>query len=197
MPSYPLTVDLLPGVDVMTSDYPQRIPYPFDDGHRQGIYGELTNGQRMTAHLPPAIEAAIRGQSQALLRDGRIRAIHRELVIVRVGYLCNCIYEVEQHRSIAVKLGVPKDELDQLAYKHPALAAPEAALIAFVDQLIFKNRPDDSVLSNARCHFTDGEILEVLFVAGNWWTIARLLETCGVPLDQSRIGERPLGKIKQ
>lgn len=190
--------ELLPGVDKMSTDFPQRMPYPEGNENDEGIYGRLTNGQRISGHLPKAIRDGIGAQSSALLRDGQLPPQLREMIIVRVGYHTTSIYEVEQHKSLALKLGVPQTKIDGLACKEVnGLDEAEAAAIAFVDALVTTNRVSDPVLDVARHHFSEGEIIEIIFVTGNWWTLARMLETTGIPVDEGRIGDRPLENIKQ
>lgn len=182
--------ELLPGVAGMTTEVPQRIPFPAGNEEARGVYGRLTNGQRLAGHLPRAIQEGSRALSASLLRDGRLPPSLREMIIVRVGYHTNSVYEVEQHRSLAMKFNVEEKRLDALACKLPPdLSEAESAVIAFVDELITVNRPSDSVLDRVRSHFDDGELLEMIFVAGNWWTLARMLETAGIPLEERRIGD--------
>lgn len=183
---------LLPGVAGMTTEVPQRIPFPTVNQEARGVYGRLTNGQRLAGHLPRAIQEGSRAFSGSLLRDGRLPPSLREMIIVRVGYHTNSVYEVEQHRSLAMKFEVEESKLDALACKlAPDLSEAESAVIAFVDELITANRPSDSVLDRVRDHFDDGELLEMIFVTGNWWTLARMLETAGIPLEERRIGDEP------
>jgi 4-carboxymuconolactone decarboxylase len=182
--------ELLPGVAGMTTEVPQRIPFPTGNQEARGVYGRLTNGQRLAGHLPRAIQEGSRAFSASLLRDGRLPPSLREMIIVRVGYHTNSVYEVEQHRSLAMKFDVEERKLDALACKPaPDLSEAESAVIAFVDELITVNRPSDSVLDRVRSYFDDGELLEMIFVAGNWWTLSRMLETAGIPLEERRIGD--------
>lgn len=187
---------LLPGVAEMTADFPQRIPYPAGNEAQRGIYGTLTNGQRMTGHLSAEIEEGVRSQSRALMGRGALPASLREMIIVRVGYLCNSTYEVEQHLSLAIKCGVPAEKLDALACRNPAgLGDAECAVIDFVDDLVSRNRPRDEILERVLKWFGISAVMEMIFVTGNWWTLARMLETAGVPLDESRIGDRSLDHL--
>jgi 4-carboxymuconolactone decarboxylase len=182
--------ELLPGVAGMTTEVLQRIPFPTGNEEAHGVYGRLTNGQRLAGHLPQAIQEGSRAFSGSLLRDGRLPPSLREMIIVRVGYHTNSVYEVEQHRSLAMKFEVEERKLDALACKlAPDLSEAESAVIAFVDELITANRPSDSVLDRVRSHFDDGELLEMIFVTGNWWTLSRMLETAGIPLEERRIGD--------
>lgn len=181
---------LLPSVADLSAQQEQRIPFPPTDSDEVGVYGPLTNGQRIARHLTPEIVAGISAQSGALLRHGALNPGLRELIIVRTGYQVGCYYEVRQHRSLALRLGVPLEKLDALALVVPqGLSDDETAVIAFVDEIITSNRPTDTTLSNLRARFSDGEILEVVVVTGNWWLLARMLETAGVPLDVGTIGE--------
>ena len=188
----------LPGVSELTAEFGQRIPYPAGNEEEESIYGRLTNGQRIIGHLPRAIQEGIRAQSGALMRDGKLAPPLRQLIIVRVGYHALSIYEVEQHRSVAAKLGVTASKLDAMALRTPdGLGEAETAAIRLVDELVAVSRPSDATLGQARVHFSDGELLEIIFVVGNWWTLARLLETAGIPLDDERIGDRALTQVRQ
>ena len=181
---------ILPGARAMTADVPQRIPYPKGNEEEMGVYGRLTNGQRIAGHLNEKVRQGIASLSGALLRDGSLEPRLREMIIVRTGYHAASLYEVTQHRSLAGSLGVTPETLDALACMSPAGLAPnEQAAIAFVDELLTRNRPGDATLAAVRNHFDDTHVLEMIIVAGNWWMLARMLETAGIPLDQHTIGE--------
>lgn len=183
--------DFLPSVRELSDNQPQRIAYPEGDENATGVYGKLTNGQRIAGHLTPEIHAGMSAQSGSLLRNGSIDPALREMIIVRTGYQTASYYEVAQHRSLAESLGVTIEKLDALACVRPqGLDSAEASVIAFVDELLTINRTSDAVLEAVRAHFTDGQVMEMIFVTGNWWTLARMLETAGIPLDAARIGDK-------
>lgn len=188
---------LLPSARAMRSDHPQRIPYPEGNADDVGVYGKLTNGQRISGHLSAEVKAGIGAQSGALLRNGLLSPALREMIIVRTGYHTASAYEVTQHRSLGASLGVSEAKLDALACVRPAgLEADEAAVIAFVDELLTMNRPNDATVAAVRERFTDGQLMEIIFVTGNWWTLARMLETAGIPIDARRIGDAGLAPAK-
>lgn len=187
---------LLPSVGDLSVEHPQRIPFPPTAAGVEGVYGPLTNGQRIARHLKAEIVAGISALSAALLRHGALEAELRELIIVRTGYQIGSAYEVHQHRSLALRLGVPVAKLDALALVTPeGLTNDEAAVIRFVDEIVTCNRPTDETLSDLRTRLSDGEILEIVIVTGNWWSLARMLETAAVPLDAGTIGE--LGVVSE
>jgi 4-carboxymuconolactone decarboxylase len=186
---------LLASVSELDFNPKLRIPFPLGGEGERGVYGPITNGQRIARHLAPEVLKGVGVLSAALLRDGALDAALRELIIVRVGYLAASAYEVVQHRSLAERLGVSPAKLDTLAcVAPPGLEAHEAAAIAFVDELIARNRTSDAVLNEVRRHFPDGQVLEIIMVTGNWWTLARMLETAGVALDEGKIGEHGVAK---
>ncbi|MFM0234100.1 carboxymuconolactone decarboxylase family protein [Paraburkholderia sediminicola] len=175
----------------MSNQWPQRIPYPLCKEGEIGVYGPITNGQRIARHLAPDILAGIGAQSGALLHRGTLRPSLREMIIVRIGYHTGSAYEVYQHRSLALSLGVPEIKLDALACINPDnLEESERVAILFVDELLTRNRPTDDVVAALRARFSDGQVLEIIAVTGNWWMLAKMLETSGVPLDEEAIGER-------
>lgn len=187
-------VDLLPSVRSMSGDVPQRIGFPAGSAEKTGLYGPLTNGQRIIGHLPVRLQEGIKAQTAALMHAGALPPALREMIIVRTGYRSASLYEVVQHSSLARRLGVSQVKLDALACTVPlGLEPAEHAAIDFVDELVQQSRPGDAALASARRYYSDGEILEIVFVTGTWWTLARMLETAGVPLDEDRIGDRDVG----
>src|SRR5437899_3176540 len=139
--------EILPSALAMKTDFPQRIPYPEGSEDEMGVYGKLTNGQRISGHLKPEVRAGMHAQSGALLRDGALPPGLREMIIVRVGYRTANHYEVDQHSSLGERVGVARQKLVGLAYTDPlGLSEEERAAIAFVDALLTEYVPSDTVL---------------------------------------------------
>jgi AhpD family alkylhydroperoxidase len=179
----------LPAAECLDRIAPQRIPYPSPIQNASGLYGPLTNGQQIARHLTPNVLDGVTALSSALMRHGLLPAALRELIIVRTGYHEGSRYEVDQHTSLAERYGVSRAKLEALAYVEPkGLDPKERAAIKFVDDLLERTRPRDEVLGELREYFGYPEIFEIIFVTGNWWTLARMLETAGIPLDEDRIG---------
>jgi alkylhydroperoxidase family enzyme len=179
----------LPSVACLEGVVSQRIPYPSSIANESGLYGPLTNGQRIARHLTSSVLEGVTAMSSALMRRGVLPPALRELIIVRTGYHAGSRYEVIQHASLAERLGVSRAKLEALAYVEPqGLDPKERAAIRFVDELLERTRPRDEVLGEMNEYFGYPEIFEIIFVTGNWWTLARMLETAGIPLDEDRIG---------
>lgn len=184
---------LLPYVETMHAPRAQRFAFPDICESQEGLYGALTNGQRITHHLHKPVMDGIVGLSGALMKNGLLDACIREIVIVRTGYLTGSAYEVEQHASLATRLGVAQSTLDALKYVVPiGLSAREVATVNFVDELVNNSHPSDSAVLNAQMFFSVPQLFEIIAVTGNWWTLSRILCTSGVAIDEDRIGNRPI-----
>ncbi|WP_183033834.1 carboxymuconolactone decarboxylase family protein [Cupriavidus sp. UME77] len=182
---------LLPSVFELSTTQPQRIPYPADSEGGAGVYGQLTNGQRIGRHLKPEVMTGLGALSGALLRHGALSPAMREMIIVRTGYRTASAYEVIQHRALAVRVGVPEAKLDALACIDPVgLDETERVVINFVDELLIRNRATDTALNGLRDHYSDSQVIEIITVTGLWWSLARIMEAAGVPLDKGTIGEK-------
>lgn len=180
----------LPGAAAMKTEIRQRIPYPADVEDDNSLYGGMTNGQRISGYLNKSVRDGIMAQSGALLKNGDLDPVLRELIIVRIGYTLGSYYEVDQHSSLARSLGVSEEKLLSLACTRPRhLNDSESAMIAFVDGLLQGNEVPDDILSGVQSNFTNGQVLEMIWVTGNWWTLARMLSVAGVPVDEEKIGE--------
>lgn len=184
---------LLPFVHEMDAPLVQRFEYPNTQDAKQGLYGALTNGQRITHHLHKPVLDGIVALSGALMKSGLLDPCIREIVIIRTGYLTGSAYEVVQHRSLAVRLGVAESKLNALAHVTPSgLSDRELATVNLVDELVNTSRPSDDSVSNVLQFFSVSELFEIIAVTGNWWTLSRILCTSGVAIDDDRIGNRPV-----
>lgn len=189
---------LLPGAAAMKTEYPQRMPYPKGNENDVGVYGKLTNGQRISGHLNDTVRNGIHTLAGALLRTGDLDRQLRELIIVRVGYSLGSYYEVDQHGSLARSFGVPAEKVLAMACKAPeGLDEAESAVISFVDELLAGGEVPDKVLADVQAKFTPGQVLEIVWVTGNWWTLARMLTVAGIPSDQRKIGEKGVASKPQ
>lgn len=184
---------LLPHVEKMHVPHAQRFAFPDIPGSQEGLYGPLTNGQRITHHLHKPVMDGIVALSGALMKNGLLDPCIREIIIVRTGYLTGSAYEVEQHASLAACLGVPQSTLEALKYVAPTgLSGREIATVNFVDELVNNSHPSDSSVLDAQRFFSVPQLFEIIAVTGNWWTLSRILCTSGVAIDEDRIGNRPI-----
>ncbi|MGH7804312.1 MAG: carboxymuconolactone decarboxylase family protein [Candidatus Binatia bacterium] len=120
-----------------------------------------------------------------LLFQGSIDHRTRELVILRMGWRTKSEYEFCQHVVIARQTGMPEAEI--LGVREPESYAGfsdvDRAVLALTDELVEGTRVTDETWAVLASAFEPGQLLELVFVAGNWRMFAGFLRSAQVPLD--------------
>lgn len=120
-----------------------------------------------------------------LIFQGTLDHRTRELVILRMGWRTKSEYEFCQHVPIARQVGMNDEEI--LAVRDPAAYAGfsdvDRAVLALADELVDGTRVSDETWAVLAPAFAPGQLLELVFVAGNWRMFAGFLRTAEVPLD--------------
>ena len=109
----------------------------------------------------------------------------RELVILRAGWLSGSAYEWAQHNRIALEAGLTQEEIDRV--KEGGTAAgwsdAEACLLKAVDELLDTKTMSDESWAGINKHFSEEQILDIIFTAGNYALLAMALNTLRVEVD--------------
>jgi AhpD family alkylhydroperoxidase len=163
-------------------------PYPELDAEKEAEY-ELfpINLTRMMLHT----------QGQTLpywkyalsFRNAKIPPLVRERVIVRVGAVADCEYQLVQHKTEALRTGTSPGLLADLVnpqhreFDDPALSAP----VTYVDSMVKNTGARPDALDAVRKHFPDNEVAEITLLAGTYVLCAAFLKSLQVPLDDGPI----------
>ena len=119
------------------------------------------------------------------LLKSSLSARDRELVILRAGWVSQSPYEWAQHNRIALEVGLSQEEIDRV--KIGSVAAEwgqrEKTLLASVDELLETKSLNDKSWDAVTEHFSDAQVLDIIFTAGNYMTLAMALNACGVEVD--------------
>jgi AhpD family alkylhydroperoxidase len=163
-------------------------PYPELDAEKEAEY-ELfpINLTRMMLHT--------QGQTAPYLkyalsfRNAKIKPVVRERVIVRVGAVTGCEYQLVQHKTEALRTGTSQELLADLInperqeFDDPALTA----LVKYVDSLVTNIGAKQDALDAARKFFPDNEVAEITLLAGTYVLCAAFLKSLQVPLDDGPV----------
>ncbi len=171
-----------------------RIPYPELSPEQRAEYRQFPiNANLVGYHLPQNLHGIYRKLGTELLFGGAYDPQLRELVILRVGYLSRCEYELFQHRALCRKLGVPEEKV--AAALRPrlggCLSEKELAVLGLVEDTLLNVRPGDETLASALAHLDASEIAETVLLMGHYMTLARLLEVYGVEIDSDESTVQP------
>ena len=125
---------------------------------------------------------------QFLLNGSTLPPREREIVMLRMGWLCQSEYEWSQHARIAkASAGMTEAEIHRIA------EGPQAAgwsdfdrtLLRMVDELRYDTMISDSTWQALRTKYTDQQIMESLFTPAQYQLVSMALNTLGVQLDSA------------
>lgn len=163
-----------------------RIPYPPLDALSPAKHARafgplgLLNVSHMAMHASDGLWAAQAALGRATI-DADLDPRLREMVILRTAWLDRSEYELFHHRTLARRAGLDEAEVAAIVGGDvDAFAAPERALLAFVDQVVRDASPGDDVLAGMRRHYPDRFVFDVVVVIGSYMMTARLAAVGGV-----------------
>ncbi len=120
-----------------------------------------------------------------VLRRGRLPKRDAELVILRVGHLRNCAYELQHHRRRALKAGV--DGGTQAAiFAWPTadgLSPRQQTLLIGVDELLASRTLSDHSWQKLAGYLDRQQLIEIVALVGHYDALAMALNSLAMPLD--------------
>jgi AhpD family alkylhydroperoxidase len=120
-----------------------------------------------------------------MLALGKLPRRDTELVILRVGHLRGCEYELQQHRRIAKRRGLD-DETQARIFEGPlaeGLTDRQRALLTAVDELIESRTLSDQTWTSLQAHLDKRQLIEFVTLTGQYDALAATLVTLRVPMD--------------
>lgn len=123
--------------------------------------------------------------SGALLLFGKLSRQDTELVILRVGRLRNCEYELQQHRRIAKRAGLGADMQARIAEGPQAegLTDRQRALLTATDEFVTTRTLSADTWSALSRHLDRPQLIEFCTLAGQYDALAATMTTLKIPLD--------------
>ncbi len=119
------------------------------------------------------------------LNKGTLPAREREVVILRVGWNCQSVYEFGQHTIIGKRVGLTMDEISALT-KHIDAGRwnlKDQTLIAMCDELCSDDCVSEATWQILQTQWNETELVELVMVAGTYRLVSGFLNTMGVELD--------------
>lgn len=117
-----------------------------------------------------------------VLAKSTLPARERELVILRIGYLCQSGYEWGQHVVIARAAGLVDDEIRriQVGSEDPAWSDLDRALLAATEELHADSFIGDGTWTALTDHLSTEQIMDVVFAVGQYNLVSMALNSLGV-----------------
>ena len=145
----------------------------------------LLNIYRTLVHAPKALGRFLEWGGYVLSRRNSLPPREREIVILRVGYLCKSGYEFTQHAGIGRREGLSPAEIAAIKTGADAgtWSAADAALLRAADDLISDHFISDPVWAELTRHFDQKQCMDVVFTAGQYTQVSMFLNSFGVQLE--------------
>ena len=146
--------------------------------------GPLLNIFRTLARAPKALSRFNAWGGYVLSRRNDLPAREREIVILRIGFLCRSGYEFTQHTRIGLQSGLSAEEIERIKRGPDAGWSPaDAALVRASDELHHDQFITEATWTELRRHFSEKQCMDVVFTAGQYTQVSMMLNTFGVQLD--------------
>jgi 4-carboxymuconolactone decarboxylase len=104
----------------------------------------------------------------------------REIVMLRIGRLCGSGYEWSQHKPIGIERGLTQADVAAIA---DGTLKDGALLIEAVNQLHRTSMIDDDLWSRLSAAYPVPQILDIIFVMGQYRMVSCVLNSLAVQLD--------------
>ena len=125
----------------------------------------------------------ILGKSSLSVRD-------RELVILRIGFLCQAGYEWGQHVQIARAADMSDDEIRscKTGPETPGISDLDKLLLQATDELHSDAHISDATWAGLSEHYDTQQMMDLVFTIGQYNLVSMALNSFGVQLDEGLPG---------
>lgn len=137
------------------------------------------------AHDPKALKAFLAWGGYVLSRRNALPAREREIVVLRIGFLCKSGYEWTQHHRIGLESGLTAAEIEAIkaGADGPGWSEADQALLAASDELHQAQFITDPTWARLTRHFDQKQCMDLVFTAGQYTQVSMILNSFGVQLD--------------
>jgi 4-carboxymuconolactone decarboxylase len=151
--------------------------------------GRFLNIFATLVHAPKALTRFNEWGSYVLSRRNGLTPRDREIVILRVGYLCKSGYEFTQHTAIGLREGLSREEIAAIKAGADAgnWTAAEQALIRAADELVRDFFVSDGTWAALGRHFDEKQCMDVVFTVGQYTQVSMFLNSFGVQLEPGAV----------
>lgn len=151
--------------------------------------GSVFNIFKTLAHHPDLLRRWLVFGNHVLFKS-TLPSRERELVILRIGWLCEAEYEWAQHVKIGKDAGLTDVEIERIKAGPNARGWNEqdTLLLRATDELRRDAFISDATWKGLIAHFDTKQLMDVVFAVGQYNLVSMALNTLGVQLDDGLEG---------
>ena len=172
---------------------PRLSPLPEDkwDGEileildKSKMNGRVLNIFRTLARHPKLLKRWMVFANHIMLKSS-LAARDREILILRIGWLCRAEYEWGQHVLIGLEAGLTPGEIERIktGAQSSGWDDRDKLLIMAVDELHSDSFISDETWSKLTKIYDDEQLIDLVFTVGQYNLVSMALNTLGVQLDE-------------
>lgn len=125
-----------------------------------------------------------------ILQRNSLPAREREILILRIGWLCQAEYEWAQHSRIGIGVGLTEEEVIRIT-KGPGArgwSTEDATLLRAVDELHKDSFVSDRTWAALAEKYSEKQMMDLVFTVGQYNLVSMALNSFGVQLDEGLEG---------
>lgn len=152
---------------------------------RARMGGRMLNIFRTLAHHPKLLERWMVFGTH-VLNKSTLPPREREMLILRIGWLCHSEYEWGQHVLIGRLAGLTDEEIERIKVGPDAdgWTKFEASLLRAVDELHAEAFISDPTWHSLAGHLNRQQMLDLIFTVGQYNLVSMALNSLGVQRDE-------------
>ena len=145
------------------------------------------------AHHPALMEPFL-GFARAINSQGALTRKDSELLALRAAWNCQSEFEWGHHKVYAFDAGFSEEDIARIAVGPSAGEWPdkERTLLLAADELHAGQNISDEVWATLATEYSDKQLVEILFVVGQYTMLSMVVNAAGVELEP---GYDPLPKL--
>ncbi|MGH1488304.1 MAG: carboxymuconolactone decarboxylase family protein [Acidimicrobiales bacterium] len=146
------------------------------------------------------VRDAVNQMCQTMLFGSELPRRQIEMVILRMGWNCQSVYEFGQHTLFGLDAGLTNEEIYFITRPigQGAWSPADAVILQLADDLYSDDCLADATWTEASQHFSEADIIHFIATAGCYRLVSGFLNSTGVELDEGVPGwpESPGDQVK-
>jgi len=156
----------------------------------------LLNIFKVFGHTPE-LGSVFTHMIMAILKDGELDWVTKELIILKATHRNDCQYCVVQHETLSKRLGIGEEKIadigDDRHKDSPHFTEAEKALMDLTVQIgIDANRVSKDLWDRLHRHFTEPQIVKAVFTITIYIPVSKFGDALGVELEPVFSGIDPI-----
>jgi alkylhydroperoxidase family enzyme len=125
-----------------------------------------------------------------VLSKSTLNPREREILILRIGYLCAAEYEWAQHVRLGKHRGLSDAEIAAIMAGN-GISAKEDLLLRAADELRHDARISDATWKSLSAHYNREQMIDIIFTVAQYNLVSMFLNSAGVEIDDYLKGGYP------